>query len=169
MPNQHNQAQLKLLQEKLDQAQSTVIVDYSGTSVKDMTTLRDQLRTAGGEMYISKNTLIDLAIGKGKLTESLEGMNAIIFSYNDPVAALKVLFKFHQDNDKLEIKQGYMEDKVLSTTEVEALSKLPGKSELIVMLIQRLKSPGTGLVNVLKASQKSLVYVLKAIADKKEA
>jgi len=168
MPNQHNQDQVKLLQEKINQAQSVVIVDYSGTSVKDMTALRDQLKQAGGEMYVTKNTLIDLAVGKGKLNQSLTGMNAVIFSYNDPVAALKVLFKFHEDNEKLSIKQGFMEDKVLSTTEVEALSKLPGKSELIVMLLQRLKSPGTGLVNVLKASQKSLVYVLKAIADKQE-
>jgi ribosomal protein L10 len=59
-----------------------------------------------------------------------------------------------------------MDDKVLSFNEVEALSKLPSKSELIVMLIQRLKSPGQGLANVLKAGQKDLVYVLKAITDK---
>jgi large subunit ribosomal protein L10 len=61
-----------------------------------------------------------------------------------------------------------MEDEVLSVDEVEALSKLPSKSELVVMLIQRLKSPGRGLVNTLTAKTKDLVYVLKAIADKKE-
>jgi len=60
-----------------------------------------------------------------------------------------------------------MEDKVLSLSEVEKLSKLPSKSELIVMLIQRLKGPGQGLVNTLTAKSKDLVYVLKAIADKK--
>lgn len=169
MPNQHNQEQVKLLQEKLNQAQSMVIVDYTGTSVKDLTTLREELRAAGGEMFVTKNTLIDIAVGKGKLAQSLEGMNAVIFSYQDPVAAVKALFKFHKDTDKLTIKQGYMEDKVLSTTEVEALSKLPGKNELIVMLLQRIKSPGTGLVNVLKAAPRDLVYVLKAMADKQQA
>ena len=167
MPNTHNQAQVKIIQDKLNQAKSMVVVDYSGSSVSDLTTLREALRSAGGEMFVTKNTLIDIAVGKGKLTESLNGMNAIIFSYDDAVSGLKALFDFHKDTDKLTIKQGYMEDKVLSTSEVEALSKLPSKSELIVMLIQRLKSPGQGLVNTLTAKTKDLVYVLKAIADKK--
>jgi large subunit ribosomal protein L10 len=60
-----------------------------------------------------------------------------------------------------------MDDKVLSLDEVKALSNLPSKDELIVMLIQRLKSPGQGLVNVLQANARNLVYVMKAIADKK--
>jgi len=167
MPNQHNQEQIKIIQEKLDKAKSMVIVDYSGSTVNDLTTLRNALRAAGGEMFVTKNTLIDIAVGKDKLSESLTGMNAVVFSYDDAVAGLKALFEFHKESKKLEIKQGFMEDKVLSTTEVEALSKLPSKSELIVMLIQRLKGPGQGLVNTLTAKTKDLVYVLKAIADKK--
>lgn len=167
MPNQHNQEQVKIVQDKINQAKSMVVVDYSGTDVKGLTELRAALKEAGGEMFITKNTLVDIAVGKDRMTESLKGMNAVIFSYEDAVSAVKALFKFHKDNDKLEIKQGLMEDKVLSFEEVEALSKLPSKSELIVMLIQRLKSPGQGLANVLKAGQKDLVYVLKAIADKK--
>lgn len=167
MPNQHNQEQVKLVQDKINQAKSMVVVDYSGADVKSLTELRQALRDAGGEMFITKNTLVDIAVGKGKMAESLKGMNAVIFSYEDAVSAVKALFKFHEDYDLLEIKQGFMEDKVLSFNEVEALSKLPSKSELIVMLIQRLKSPGQGLANVLKAGQKDLVYVLKAIADKK--
>lgn len=168
MPNQHNQGQVSLLQEKLNKAQSMVVVDYAGTSVKDLTNLRNELKAAGGEMFVTKNTLIDIAVGKGKMSESLQGMNAVIFSYDDPVAAIKALYKFHEDTDKLTIKQGFMEDKVLSTAEVETLSKLPGKNELIVMLIQRIKSPGAGLANVLKAGPRDLVYVLKALADKKQ-
>ena len=167
MPNQHNQEQVKLVQDKINQAKSMVVVDYSGADVKSLTELRQALKDAGGEMFITKNTLVDIAVGRGKMADSLKGMNAVIFSYEDAVSAVKALFKFHEDHDLLEIKQGFMEDKVLSFNEVEALSKLPSKSELIVMLIQRLKSPGQGLANVLKAGQKDLVYVLKAIADKK--
>ncbi len=167
MPNQHNQEQVKIVQEKLDRAASMVVIDYSGVNVKGLTDLRAALREAGGEMFVTKNTLIDIAVGKGKLTESLQGMSAAVFSYADPVAAIKALVKFHEDTDSLQIKQGFMDGKVLSTDEVKALSKLPGKNELIVMLIQRLKSPGQGLVNVLQANARNLVYVLKAIADKK--
>ena len=167
MPNQHNQDQVKIVQEKLDKAASMVIIDYSGADVKKLTDLRAALQEAGGEMFVTKNTLIDIAVGKGKLTESLQGMNAVVFSYNDPVSAVKALMKFHEDTDLLEVKQGYMENKVLSVDEVKALSKLPSKEELVVMMIQRIKSPGQGLVNVLQANARNLVYVLKAIADKK--
>jgi len=167
MPNQHNQDQIKIIQEKLDKSASIVIIDYSGANVKNLTDLRATLVEAGGEMFVTKNTLIDIAVGKGKLTESLQGMSAVVFSYNDPVSAIKALVKFHDENDLIEIKQGFMDDKVLSIDEVKALSQLPSKNELIVMLIQRLKSPGQGLVNVLQASARNLVYVLKAINDKK--
>lgn len=167
MPSKSNIEEIKIIQEKIDRAKSLVVVDYSGTSVNDLTTLRDALREAGGEMFVSKNTLIDIAVGKGKLTESLSGMNALVFSYDDAVAGLKALFDFHKKSDKLSIKQGYSDEKVLSIAEIEALSQLPSKNELVVMLIQSLKGPGQGLVNTLNAKSKDLVYVLKAIADKK--
>ena len=167
MPNKHNQEQVTLLQEKLSRAKSAVIVDFAKTTVNDQTKLRGSLREANGEMFVTKNTLIDIAIGKGKVKESLEGMNAIIFSFQDEVAAIKKLFEFHKDTEKLNIKQGIMGEQVLSAKEVEALSKLPGKQELISMLISRLNGPAYGLANVLKAGTRNLVYALKAIADKK--
>ena len=166
MPNAKNQQQLEMLQAKLAQAESVAIVQYDGTTVNDQVDLRAQLREAGAELLVAKNTLIDLAVGKDRLIDSLSGMNAIVFSYDDPVAGVKALFKFHDETDKLTIKQGYMEDKVLSYAELESLSKLPGKEELMVMLIQRLNSPGQGMVNVLKAGTRDLVNVLKAVADK---
>ena len=155
-----------MLKAKLDKAQSVAIVDYSGTSVNDQVKLRTSISEAGGEMLVAKNRLINVAVGEGKLSESLDGMNAIVFSYEDAVSALKKLFDFHKEEEKLTIKQGIMDDKVLSPAEVEALSKLPGREELISMLLNRLQSPATGLVNVLKAGQRDLVYALKAIAEK---
>ena len=168
MPNQHNLEQIEILKKKLDQAQSAVIVEYQGTTVNDQVDLRAALSAAGGEMFVAKNTLIDIAVGKGKLADSLTGMNAVVFSFEDPVAALKALFKFHNDTEKLVIKQGFMEDKVLTVEEVEALSKLPGKQELLTTLVIRLQGPAYGLVNVLKAGQRDLVYALRALQQKME-
>lgn len=168
MPNQHNLEQVKILQDKFNQAQSAVVVEYQGTSVNDQVDLRAALSEAGGEMFVAKNTLIDLAVGKGKLADSLTGMNAVVFSFDDPVAALKALFKFHDDTEKLVIKQGVMEDKVLTFEEVEALSKLPGKQELLTTLVVRLQGPAYGLVNVLKAGQRDLVNALRALQKQME-
>lgn len=171
MPNKQNVQQVELLKDKISKAQSAAIIDYSGTSVSEMTELRSQVAEAGGEVYVAKNTLIDIAFGKGKLSDSLKGMSAVVFSNQDVVSAIKSVFKFHEDTDKLSIKQGYMmtDDVVLSVEQVEKLSKMASKDELIAKLLQILKSPATGMVNVLKGNQRNLVYALKAIADKKEA
>ena len=168
MPNKKNLQQVELLKDKIAQAKSLAIIDYSGTSGNDQVKLRQAIRDAGGDVLVTKNTLIDIALGKGKLSESLEGMNAVVFSNEDAVSAIKALFEFHKDEDKLVIKEGFMDDKVLSATEVESLSKLPSKPELISMLIRTLQAPATGMVNVLKANQRDLVYALKAIAEKGE-
>lgn len=175
MPNQHNQDQVELLKEKISKAKSLVIIDYAGTTASDQVELRQAVREAGGEMFVSKNTLIDIAVGKGKLADSLSGMSAVVFSYQDEVAALKKLFDFVEDKKKVTVKQGFMtaeanngNEKVLSPEEVKELSKLPGKNELIVMLINTIKGPASGLVNVMKAGTRDLVGVLHAIADKKE-
>lgn len=168
MPNQKNLKQVEVLKTKIAQAKSVAIVDYSGTSANDQVKLRQAIAAAGGEILVTKNTLIDIAIGSGKLSQSLEGMNAIVFSNQDEVAAIKALFQFQKDSEKLTIKEGYMDDAVLSPAQVVALSKLPGKNELISLLIRTLQAPATGMVNVLKANQRDLVYALKAIVDKGE-
>lgn len=166
MPNQKNLQQVELLKDKISQAKAIAIVNYEGTSVNDQVELRAKLNEVGAEFLVAKNTLISIALDKKELTDSLDGMNAIVFSYEDEISGFKELFSFHQDTKKLTIKQGVMDDRVLSAAEVEELSKLPGKNELISMLIARIQGPAFGLVNVLKAGQKDLVYVLKAISKK---
>lgn len=167
MPSKQNIKQVAELKELVSQAKSVAIVDYAGTTVNDQVTLRRELKAAGGKMIVTKNTLINVAVGKDKLQESLSGMSALILSLEDEVSAIKALFKFHNDNEKLTIKQGIYQDRVLSPEEVENLSKLPSMNELIANLINRLQSPGSGLVNVMKAGPRNLVYALKAIADQK--
>ena len=169
MPNKHNVQQIDVLKDKISKAKSAAIIEYAGTSVGDMTELRSEVSQAGGDVFVAKNTLIDIAFGKGKLSESLKGMNAVVFSNQDVVSAIKSLFKFHKNSEKLTIKQGYLieDEKVLSIDEVKTLSNMPSKNELIAKLLQVLKSPASGMVNVLKGNQRNLVYALKAIADKK--
>lgn len=166
MPNQHNQDQLQMLKDKLSKAKSFAIVNYEGTSAEDQVKLRTALRDAGAEMVVAKNTLVALTLENKDFAESLNGMNAIVFSYEDEVSGFKQIVNFHDEAEKLEIKQGGMEGKVLSADEILELSKLPSKDELIATLIARIQGPASGLVNVLSASAKNLVYVLKAVLEK---
>jgi large subunit ribosomal protein L10 len=167
MPSTQNQTDLQTLKEKLSTAKSVAIVDYSGTTVIDQVEIRRNLKGAGAELYVTKNTLINLAT-EGKLKESLEGMNAVVISYDDEVGGLKALFDWHNKNEKLTIKLGMLGEAVLSAKDVEQLSKLPGKKELISMLISRLQGPAHGLVNVMKAGMRDLTYVLSAIEKKQQ-
>ena len=173
MPSTYNQQQLDLIKEKLAVAKSVAIIDYSGTDGNDQVKLRSMIKQANGEMFVTKNTLINLAVGEETLKKSLVGMNALVISYEDEVSALKKLFEFKDEVEKLEIKQGLLMDdgkiKILSYEEVEQLSRLPDKNELMVMLIQRLQGPASGLVNVLNAGPRNLVYALQAIADQEQA
>lgn len=169
MPNLKNQAVLEELQEKVTRAKSIALIDYAGTTVNDQVELRQAVNAAGGEVRVAKNTLIKIALNTELLNESLEGMTALVFSYEDEVSALKPMVTFHKDKDKLVIKQGMLEDKVLSAADVIKLSELPGKDQLIATLISRLQGPSYGMVNVLKAGQRNLVQVLKAIAEKEPA
>ena len=173
MPSTYNQQQLDLIKEKLASAKSVAVVDFSGTDGNDQVKLRSMIKEANGEMFVTKNTLINLAVGEESLKESLVGMNALVISYEDEVSAIKKLFEFKDEVEKLEIKQGLLMDdgkiKILSREEVEQLSQLPGRNELIVMLIQTIQGPATGLVNVLNAGTRNLVYALQAIADQEQA
>ncbi|MBP7774273.1 50S ribosomal protein L10 [Candidatus Woesebacteria bacterium] len=167
MPNKYNLEQVELLKKKVAEAKSIAVVEYSGTTVNDQVKLRSALRQVGGEFRVVKNTLVDKVINNSTLMDSLHGMNGLVFSFADEVSALKELFKFRKETEKLTIKQGYMDGKVLSAAEVETLSKLPGKQELIASLISRINGPAYALVNVLQASQRGLVYALNALAQKK--
>ncbi len=169
MPNTQNTANLEAIKEKLSRAKSVLVVDYAGTSVNDQTNLRSNLKKAGGEFFVTKNTLIGLGFDKApEVQEALSGMNALVLSYDDEVSAVKVIYDFIKDQNKLNVKIGYLDGKFLDTAGAEALSKIPGKNELISMLIHTLNSPATGLVNVLRANIRDLTYVLQAIADKGE-
>ncbi len=167
MPNQTNQANLAALKDKVAQAKSSAIVDYQGVSVNEINDLRRKLKAVGGEIFVTKNTLINLAYDKNEdIKAGLDGMNAVVLSFTDEVGAIKAIFEFQKDTEKLVIKNGTLNGQVISADEVTALSKLPGKTELIAQLLHVLNGPGTGLANVLKAGTRDLVYALQAIADK---
>lgn len=167
-PAVKKQDQVSLLKGKLEQAKSAVIVDYSGLTVGQKTTLLGKVKAAGGQFLVAKNTLMHIAMGKQEeLKDSFSGMNGLLLSNDDAVAPLKALVEFQKETEKLTVKKGFMEGKILSEDEVVALSKLPSKNELIATLISRLQGPSYGLVNVLQAGPRNLVYALQAIVDKK--
>ena len=172
MPSQKNIDAVKDIKERIDQAKSIIIADYSGLDVGSQVELRAKVSEAGGDILVAKNRLFKIAIAdqvtdNQDLEAALKGQNAFVFGQDDAVAALKAAFEFAKDHTALEIKLGVLDGKVLNLEEAKALSELPTKPELIAQLIARINGPIYGLVNVIQGPTRGLVNALKAIQDKK--
>ena len=149
------QAYVKELEEKLKNSVAGVVVDYKGISVADDTKLRRELREAGVEYTVVKNTMLRFAIaglGYTEMEKVLEGSTAIAISKEDPIAAAKILGKYAEaSKGKFSIKAGYMDGKEMDVAGVEELAKLPGKQELLSMLCSALQGNIRGLAVALNA------------------
>ncbi|MEK4946236.1 50S ribosomal protein L10 [Bacillus sp. FSL R7-0177] len=146
--------------DKLRASKSTIVVDYRGLTVSEATELRKQLREAGVEFEVYKNSLTRRAAESAEmaeLNEFLTGPNAIAFSNEDVVAPAKVLNDFAKDHEALEIKAGVIEGKLVTLDEVKAIATLPSREGLLSMLL-----------SVLQAPIRNLALATKAVADQKE-
>jgi len=169
MPSQKKYQVVADLQDKAGRASSIVFAKYTGLSVAQFTELRQKIREAGGEIVVARNRLVNVALGAPQgLIDILQDQLFTLFSYEDAVSAVKALYEYNKDNENLEVKGGYFENKVLSTADVDRLSKVPSRVELMGMLVQRLQNPGYGLRNVLNAGPQKLVLALQAVAEQKK-
>ncbi|HEX2946322.1 MAG TPA: 50S ribosomal protein L10 [Clostridia bacterium] len=154
---------------KMKAAKGMVFADYRGLTVEQDTELRSALRKAGVEYKVVKNTLTRFAAkenGLEGLDTYLNGPTAMASSA-DAVAPAKVLNEFAKKYDKLEIKVGVVEGKVIDVNGVKALAELPPREVLIARVLGGLNAPISGLVNVLNGNIRGLVVALNAIAEQK--
>ena len=156
--------------QRLARASAVILTDFSGLKVDQMTELRQKLRDSGLDYLVVKNTLLKLASQGTEaepLTQDLAGPNGLGFSYDDPVELAKVLVDFAKDNPKLEIKEGVLDGKVISTAEVTALAKLPSREVLLGQLLGVMNGVARDFVSVLAAVPRGLVTALKQIEEQK--
>ena len=149
------QEQVSALKEKMAGSIAGVVVDYRGITVADDTRLRKELREAGVEYRVIKNNILRRAAeeaGLSDLTTYAVGTTAFAVSPEDPIAPAKILNKFAEaSKGAYSIKGGFMEGKVMSAEEVQALAKLPGRPELLTMLCMALNGNIRGLAVALNA------------------
>ena len=172
MPNERNLKLVEALAEKLEKAKSIVFADFKGLKANDANNLRAKLSDNQAEVEIAKNTLIKIAMKKkgidlANVEKNFEGQTVTILSYGDPIAALKSLFDFIKSVSLPKVKLGFFDGRFLASSDVEKLSKLPSRLELISQVLSGFNSPITGFVNVLSGTKRNFVYVLNAIKEKK--
>lgn len=165
-------AKVEELSKKIKEAKSFVLADYRGLTVEQDTQLRRAMREAGIEYTVKKNSIVRFAAkenGYDDLDEYLNGPTAIALSVEDPVSPSRVLAKFAKDFNKLEIKAGIVEGKVLDLEGIKSIANLPSREELVARVVGGLSGPLYGIVNVLNANIRGLAVALNAIVEKKQA
>ena len=164
MPNakvlSEKQAVVAGLIETLKSSASGVLVNYEGITVAEDTALRNELRKAGVEYSVVKNTMVRRALddtGLGELDDVLHGTTSLAVCKEDPIAPMRVIHKFSKslNGDRFVIKAGFMDGKVLPLEDIAALAELPSKEVLLGQVLGMMLSPIT-----------SLAIVIKAIAEK---
>lgn len=159
------------LHERLGKSNVVILTDYKGLDVGTITELRRQLKEANVEYQVIKNTMLRLAsegTGVAIIKNEFKGPSAIAISYDDPVAPAKILTDFSKKFDKLEIKIGVMNGKVLDLSSIKALSSLPSREELLAKVLATMIAVPTSLVRALNDVPRRMVSVLSAIKDQKE-
>jgi len=172
MPNlEEKQKVVEEIKAKFQNSTGVVLADYRGLTVTEVTELRAQLRNAGVEYRVLKNTMVSRAaheLGIEGLDPFLEGPTALAFSA-DPVAPAKILSEFSKKNKKFTIKAGVLEGKVISPDRVKDLANLPSREVLLAQVLAGIQAPLQGMVNVLQGPIRKLVYALEEVRKLKEA
>ncbi len=159
------------ISEKIKASKAMVFADYRGLTVGQDTELRSALRKAGVEYKVLKNTLTRFAAkenGLDDLESFLTGPTAMASSDSDPVAPAKIMSEYAKKYNKLELKVGVVEGKIIDLNGIKSLAELPSRDVLIARALGGLNAPISGFVNVLNGNIRGLVVALNAIAEQKE-
>ena len=159
------------LHQKLQRASATILTDFKGLTVGEITDLRNALAAEHVDYCVIKNTLMRLAsqdTSAAILQPLLVGTCAVAISYGDPSIPAKIIKKYTKTNDKLKVKAGALGKSLLSVDEVGTLADLPPREELLGKLLGTFKAVPTGLVRVLSEVTRSFVGVLAAIQQQRE-
>ena len=177
MDRVEKQAELDLLVGKFAKSQVTVCADYRGLTVAKITQLRSELRKAGSEGRVVRNTLARLASTKSatnakpgeieKFLGSIVGPTLVVTCDSDPIAPTKVLAKFAKENaDKFRVKGCWLDGAYVDAAGVDSLSKMPGREETFAMLLALINEPATRLVRLMSEPSAQVVRSIEAYRKK---
>ena len=146
--------QVAEIKEKIAAAVTGVVVDYKGITVADDTALRKELREAGIEYFVVKNTILGRAIEGTDLEEMksvLEGTTAIALSKEDYTAAARILCKFADSHENFKVKSGFLDGKVVDVATLDSLAKLPTKEVLLATVCSAFQAPIAAFARAVQA------------------
>ncbi|MCS7229340.1 MAG: 50S ribosomal protein L10 [Candidatus Kryptonium sp.] len=158
--------------QKISHAKGLVLADFTKMTVAEVNELRRELKSAGVDYKVVKNTLLKIAMqnvgGYDGLFRYLEGPTAVAFGYDDPITPVRLIKKIKGKIDKPAVKAIYIEGQIYDGSKLDELANLPSKSDIIAGIIGSIAAPASGIVWTLNAVLSELVLVIDAIAKKLE-
>ncbi|MDQ1424989.1 MAG: large subunit ribosomal protein, partial [Acidimicrobiaceae bacterium] len=157
------------VRDRFADADAVLLTEYRGLTVAALAALRRQLRPAGGDYKVYKNTLVRFAareLGVEGSDELFIGPTAIAFVKGDAAAVAKSLRDFARTNPNLVVKGGFLGTKVLSPAEVTTLADLPSRETLLAQLAGAFQAPIQQFAGLLQALPRNFAYGLKALLEK---
>ncbi|MCD7723405.1 MAG: 50S ribosomal protein L10 [Clostridiales bacterium] len=148
------QAEVAAISERIKSSIAGVVVDYKGINVADDTQLRRELREAGVEYTVLKNTLLKMAAEKAGLTgldEVLQGTTALATSKDDYVASARILQKYADSHDNFKLKSGYIDGEVIDFDRLQRLAKLPSREVLLATVCSVFNAPIAAFARAVQA------------------
>ncbi|MFM1539009.1 50S ribosomal protein L10 [Helcococcus bovis] len=159
------------IKDAIQNSKSVVVVEYRGLNVEQVSDLRNKYRAEGVSYKVYKNTMVKIALeelGYEGFEEYLAGPNGFVFSNEDMVAGPRITVNFAKENEKLVVKAGLLDGKVVDAEDVKALAKLPTREVLVAQVLGGLNAPIAGFANVLQGTLRQVVYALNAVKEKQE-
>src|SRR5271155_2782440 len=157
------QQDLDKLKLELAKVSTVILTTFQGITVEDDTKLRRAVQAAGGKYQVVKNTLAELAgsgTPAGGVLKNLAGTNSIAYTATDPVSLAKALTKIAKDVPAFQFRAGIVEGRVLSIAEIQQLSSLPSKEELISKIMFLVNAPAQRIASALAAVNRNLAITV---------
>ncbi len=156
--------------DKLQRSKGFVVTTYMGLDALQMTALRRRIKQEGAELKVIKNTLFALALRQvgydGELLQRLRGPLAVVFSYNDPITAPKVIHSLRKEYEVLSPLWGIIEGRLYEAQQLEAIATLPSREELLAQVAGYLLAPVYNFVGLISAVLWEFTAILEAVIEK---
>lgn len=171
VPNKQNIAAVEMLKDKLGRAQLTLVSEYRGLSVAELSDLRSALRASNAEVLVAKNTLTKIAaneIGITGLDEFLGGPITLTIAYGDPVAAAKALNDYLRTaRNSIQPRGGVLGAQRIAGTDLERVASTPSREQSIARVMGGINAPATRIATALSGVARNIAYILAQVAEGK--
>jgi large subunit ribosomal protein L10 len=171
-PNPTKVETVKKLAEQLERAKAIYLTDFTGLNVELMTRLRREFRQEKADYIVGKKSLTQLALkdaGYAELVSKLEGSVGLAIGFDDPAAPARIITKFAAETEKLPVRGGIFEGRLIGAKDMDAIRNLPTRKEAIALLVNAMGGPLQSFVGVLNGVLQNFLGVLDAIIEKKRS